>query len=367
MQKIIRLNLLHKIKYVLISILLISCKETKGQEHKDTADRFEWSAGVSAPKFYPAAGTVNFGYAGAGQSTPFDPGWGNDYGSFVTGDRYKPIPEEVFIDYASATDPLPYKGTLKLPKEKILQIFKENQKDFYKTHEFNPYDTFNSKIIVGMAPGGWIRVWVRGNNDFQLKEVLKARLPSYQDPKLNKAYGDRNDWEEKSIYWQKHGVPYEAWAENEKEYEYGFKFVTKNKKSIFYTSNVVSKDGWWTSFLAEGTAIDTLNTKNNTWKGKIPVDVSISWKDSISGKIYDNKIAMPKTFEKLFKDNYSQNDLAVNSYIYIELEKNNKQVMIWFKTKKGKVKILRFTGSLSENKELFDDYPYPKEIEYFIK
>ena len=43
MQKIIRLNLLHKIKYVLISILLISCKETKGQEHKDTADRFEWS------------------------------------------------------------------------------------------------------------------------------------------------------------------------------------------------------------------------------------------------------------------------------------------------------------------------------------
>lgn len=361
------LNLLCKTKFILISILLISCKQTKGQEKKDSTDRFEWSAAVSAPKFYPAAGTVNFGYAVAGQSTPFDPGWGDQYGNFVTGDRYKPIPEEVFIDYASATDSLPYKGTLKLPKDKILQIFKENQKDFYKTHEFSPLNTFSSYIVVGMAPGGWIRVWVRGNNDFQLKEVLKAQLPTYHDPKLNKAYGNRKDWDEKSIYWQKHGVPYEAWAENEKVYEYGFKFVTKNKKSNFYTSNVVSKDGWWTSFLAEGTAIDSLNTKNNTWRGKIPVDVSISWKDSISGRVYDNKIAMPKTFEKIFKDTYLQNNEFVNSYIYLELEKDNRHVTVFFKSKKGKIKVLRFKGSLTKNKDLFDNYPYPKDIQYFIK
>jgi hypothetical protein len=347
--------------------LLISCKQTKGQEKKDSIDRFEWSAAVSAPKFYPAAGTVNFGYAVAGQSTPFDPGWGDQYGSFVTGDRYKPIPEEVFIDYASATDSLPYKGTLKLPKDKILQIFKENQKDFYKTHEFSPLNTFSSYIVVGMAPGGWIRVWVRGNNDFQLKEVLKAQLPTYHDPKLNKAYGNRKDWDEKSIYWQKHGVPYEAWAENEKEYEYGFKFVTKNKKSFIYGADATSKDGTYIFETCEDYNINLNYNENLGNLKKLPVDINISWIDSLSQKKYDTRFVMPLTFTKMFTDNYITDKNKLYNYLLLELENDNQFMNVYFLNKNSKNKILRFKGIVSKSKELGVNTEYPKEIEYLIK
>ena len=37
---------------------------------------------------------------------------------------------------------------------------------------------------------------------------------------------------------------------------------------------------------------------------------------------------------------YLQNNEFVNSYIYLELEKDNRHVTVFFKSKKGKIKVL---------------------------
>ncbi|MBP7173019.1 MAG: DUF2931 family protein [Cloacibacterium sp.] len=361
-------NLLYKIKYVLISILLISCKETKGQEHKDTADRFEWSAGISAPKFYPIGGvSVNFGYAAAGSITCFDAGWGIDYGSFVTGERYKPIPEEVFVKYISAVDNLEYKETIKLPKEKILQIFKENQKDFYKTHEFNPYDTFNSKIIVGMAPGGWIRVWVRGNNDFQLKEVFKGKIPGYEDKTIDERFRVKNfeNWGNTYLYWQKHGVPYEAWAENEKEYDilYVYKENIKFKNLSYQT---ISQDG---TYFYGADFIEYKDAEDTDYKAKLPVQMTFSWSDIKNKKEYDTFVVFPKNFEKIYTtpyyDTVSKTEQNYNK-IELEIEESGNFGNVFLIGKNKRELLFRFKAVIAKS-EVVGSGDYSPKVEYFIK
>lgn len=178
---------------ILVSLSLHSCTEFY---HKKIQEKFPYQAGISAPCNYPiGAVNVSFGTCGAGSITNFDNGWGDEHGGFVSGDKYKDIPKKVNIKYTCAVDNLTYEGEIELPYSKLKELFTT-----YQVDDSNNYTT----LIVGMAPGGWIRVWFHNTNsnteDIVLIEVMKAKLQGKEDKDLNDAFKNKNRIIGKNIY-----------------------------------------------------------------------------------------------------------------------------------------------------------------------
>lgn len=365
-------NYVNKIKLTLISAFLtVSC--SKNTEKQIPADHYNWSAGISAPKFYPASNIlVKFNQGGATASvlTGIDPGWGDTAGNFITGDKYKVLPENVYIHYSSGENNFIYEGVLQLPKKKIFSLFNERSRIKHKIdNKAKKLDNSNFQLIVGMAPKGWIKIWFEGNGDFDKVEILKAQLKGRYDSTANDEYQLRNfkNWGKYYTYWQHHGTPAKAWANNEKEYYYDIKFVTQNKDAKLDRSYVVSADGWYSSFYTEKLSEDINDFSNNGSKGKIPVHLSVSWQDKSTGTYYDTNIVMPETLKRLFDETYQANEKFAYSNFIIELEKDKQHAVVYLKTKDKIIKLLRFKGEISsKDNQDFGDYAYAKEIEYFI-
>ncbi len=315
---------------------------------------YPWQPGISAPKFYLIGDAkVNFGNAGNGSINYFDNGWGDEYGAVVSGDKYKEVPKEVFIHYNSAAESYTYEGKVVLPQEKILSLF----------HKYNIDNNNFAHIIVGMAPGGWIRVWFKTIN-VQI-EVLKTQLKGHADDQYK--VKDLKKWEKYYFYWQHHGIPYESWANNEKEYYYDMKFVALNKDSKLDISYIASADGWYSSFYSEEPSDNINDISNKGRKSKLPVHLSVSWINKSDSTYYDTNIVMPKSLKKVFEETYVPDKKYTYSNFIVELENDKKHSTVYLKTKDKTIKLLRFKGELSKKgNQDFGDYMYAKEIEYFV-
>lgn len=316
---------------ILISTL-VSCQKNK---------KFQWQPGISAPKYYPISeSTIDFGNAGNGSRMPFDNGWGNQYG-FVVGERYKEIPEEVSVKYNSSAENYLYQGNIKLPQEKILELFRK-----YDTGN----EAFNAYLIVGMAPGGNVRVWFNTPySDIQNIEIAKAQLKGHYDETADEQYKTKNleNWGKYYTYWQNHGIPYDVWKENEKKYNLHFDFEKPNDKKVGF--GYISADGTVYQAPAE------------RCHQKLPVEFEMCW-SSKSKESYCCKITMPKGFQKLVE----QKKLK-EVKISLEIEKDEEHGILYLTSNNEKIKILRFKNkkpTAEERKEI--DYGYSPETEYFI-
>src|SRR5690625_5873636 len=89
-------------------------------------------------------------------------GLGVMFSSHIVGPDLKPLPDKLHIKYFSYLEDQFYEGNFDLPYEKILFLFREGSKDKDNT-EYN-------RIMVGVAPGGSVAVWLQGqikkNKDF---------------------------------------------------------------------------------------------------------------------------------------------------------------------------------------------------------
>lgn len=152
---------------VLFLLLLIGSHPamSKGQ------DKFEWYARDSAPKHYPmkvVRGTfIYHGEAEKGLYVPsggtIDQGWGVPGTTHAVGEDYKPLPDRLQITFFSHTERQSYQGEFKLPYDRILELFRQG----VAADKENP---LYSDIMVGVAPGGAVAVWVTGRGD--TKEVF---------------------------------------------------------------------------------------------------------------------------------------------------------------------------------------------------
>ncbi|BAP29376.1 uncharacterized protein CHSO_0339 [Chryseobacterium sp. StRB126] len=314
---------------IFLNLVLSSCQKTK----------FKWQPGLSAPKYYPIADVaINFENAGNGTQMPFDSGWGTEYGGVVSGDEYKDIPKEVTIRYNSSAENYVYKGKIKLPQEKIFSLFKK-------------YDIGENKwahLVVGMAPGGWIRVWFK-TIDKQV-EVVKSQLKGQYDDTTNEKYKVKNfeNWGKYYTYWQYHGIPYDAWANNEKEYDLYFDFNQPNKRKIGLS--YVSKDGTFYQGVAE------------KCYQKLPTEIELCWLDE-SDNDYCCKIPLPKTF-----NNWIELKKLKQIHLKLEIERDQQHAILYLVSNGKTEKILRVKNVRPTNKEVTDNnYSYAQDIEYFIK
>lgn len=321
--------LLRLMLMIFLNTLLLSCKKTK----------YPWQPGISAPKYYPVAGVrIDFGSAGHGSLTSFDNGWGNEYGGVVSGAKYKEIPKEVHIHYNNGAENYTYEGKVLLPQEKILNLFRENKID----------DKNFAHLVVGMAPGGWIRVWFKTIN--KQIEVAKAQLKGHYDETADERYKVKNfeNWGKYYVYWQHHWIPYEAWANNEKEYDLYFDFNKPNEREVGFS--YVSEDGTFYQGVAE------------KCHQKLPAQIEqIAWLDT-SGNSYNCKVPMPKSFK-----NYIQQKNLKKVNLKLEIENDQQHCILYLIINGEKQKLIRFKNKKPTDQERKDiEYDYAQEIEYFI-
>ncbi|WP_374461535.1 DUF2931 family protein [Chryseobacterium taeanense] len=325
------LTTLNLLGMIFLSTLLSSCQKNK----------YPWEPGISAPKYYPVGDVkIDFGNAGYGSLTNFDNGWGNEYGGVVSGEKFKDIPKEVYIHYISAAENLQYNGKVQLPQEKIARLFQEyniNNKNF-------------AHLVVGMAPGGWIRVWFT-TIDEQI-EVAKAKLIGTEDNTLGEGFRYKKSeyWKKYKDYWQHHGIPYEAWANNEKEYDMYFDFNKPNQREVRFS--FTSLDGTF----EQGIGIW------KKFKRKLPVEFELGWRDKAKETFYCSKFTMPKSFKSFVEKK------GLKTIIFkLEIDDNDQDATLYLVANSTKEKIIRFKNKIPTAEEKKNnEYSYATEVEYYI-
>ncbi len=139
------------------------------------ATTFEWAATECAPKHYPMEiiqGT--FIYHGEKEQGLYIPsggtlkaGWGTNISNHVVGPKLKPLPDRLKIIFFSNAENQFYKGEFDLPYDKLLALFRQGVAEGKRLEENKGYPTYTD-IMVGIAPGGVVAVWVKGRKKIEV-------------------------------------------------------------------------------------------------------------------------------------------------------------------------------------------------------
>ena len=337
------------ISNILVLLVLAGCSPK---------DKYEWNAGLSGPKYYPSgAPRVEYFYkgksvAGASIGTGADQGWGVTAGGYSGGEQYKDIPDSVAVQWVCSVDNYLYKGGTRLPRERMLELFKNGFKTVYGMK------TTYTSIVAGMAPGGNATIWLRGSE--RLTEVIRFKAQErLEDPYIDKDYREKTvkNWGNYLTYWYLHGVPYDVWEKGDKEYDYDIGFSSEGGQKIkpnvftFYT-----KDGTWYQPSKGDLAFQSVDwqewgkfeyKENNNLIKKLKLPVEIHFSVDYNDVLYMGNIVLPQDFKKYFEN-------QANNRITIGVEKNLETGILWVSGKKGFQKVMRF--KLVEVKD--EEQPY---------
>jgi len=146
-----------KLLLLLYCLSLTSCTSGKKME------KFEWMPTECAPELYPVEIYKGHLVYEDGNSIYVPSkafvtnGWGEVGSMHIVGENLKPVPVRLNLTWLSFTEDKFFTGSFRLPQEKIAKLFREGYYDASRKRNGN----YNG-IVVGMAPGGRVAVWVQG-------------------------------------------------------------------------------------------------------------------------------------------------------------------------------------------------------------
>lgn len=190
----------------------------------------DWLASESAPKDYPMEvirGTFLYPGEEHGLYIPNGKvvygGWGKPISTHVVGPDQKPLPDRLEITYYSFIEDQFYRGEFELPYDTIVRLFQEG----YDNHKTPSSRMSYRRIIVGMAPGGQVAVWLAGAGKttevfFGQGEPIDYDWNRYwTDSFLNDNPQPREEYHEESLqemltpeereHLETEGIPYDKW------------------------------------------------------------------------------------------------------------------------------------------------------------
>ena len=145
----------------MLQFIVSACSPSKRSVHADVRPPLEYASGICAPELYPV-GVLQGDFYTANDWLPLtnggivESGWG-DNGMNMS--RSGIIPTGFKVTYFAYMENKFYTANFALPSDTIRSLFKEGMID-YLTKKYDTYDA----MIVGMAPGGVLVVWMQGSD-----------------------------------------------------------------------------------------------------------------------------------------------------------------------------------------------------------
>lgn len=221
-----------------ISLLLFFIAGTSPMTNAKDQTEFVWLATESAPHNFPmkimrGSSFIYYGSESDGLYIPSGGvlyrGWGSAISSHVVGPDLKPLPHKLDITFYSYLEDTFYSGTFDLPYDKILNLFRQGVAE----NKANPTYRY---VMVGVAPGGTVAVWVTGKQSTvevffgkaQKTNINWEQAMNYPEEKRKKFISHTIEQAVKpdilaSI--RKNGIPFDQWAKYRTQYQWVPTFV----------------------------------------------------------------------------------------------------------------------------------------------
>jgi hypothetical protein len=140
------------------------------------ARRFDYLVTESAPLGYPIEVVRGWVFDADGSVITYVPGstrglgWGEMGSRHIVGARRKPVPTSLDVLWFAFAEDRFYRVEGPLPHEEMLRMFREGTPDPHAPGERLPYDA----IVVGMAPGGDVGVWMHSRRVVRRVATLRG-------------------------------------------------------------------------------------------------------------------------------------------------------------------------------------------------
>jgi hypothetical protein len=212
---------------ILLGMLLLSACQTADplSGERDPKDPW-WSLDFMAPSYmigvveHSAVEDVNgelFNRPGGGAIGTATPslgtesarGWHGVAGNVipVTG---ADLPKRIYVRWQSVVEPQTYQAWIDIPEEARQLMHSSTHRRCAETPERNA--RYTASVILGLAPGGIVQVWVRDSCRKAIKVTRAQAEVAPLGPHLGKSGGKYYPQSEKSKrYIEKYGIPYGSW------------------------------------------------------------------------------------------------------------------------------------------------------------
>lgn len=121
------------------------------------------------------------------------------------------LPKQIYVRWQSLAEPQTYQATITIPESvRKLMLTKGPPDPAYK--HASPAEYYYNRVNLGLAPGGWIKVWVGGVLEDPIPVMcVKAKVVP-QGPDLGKYGGRYVKLSAKAkAYLAHHTIPYTSW------------------------------------------------------------------------------------------------------------------------------------------------------------
>ncbi|SIT01480.1 Protein of unknown function [Zobellia uliginosa] len=307
-------------------------------------NKYEYTSGITAARYYPAyIIDGGFHYPGGGVYIPNDRvlslgTWGMTSTTHVSGEDFKPVPDSFSISWLCLAERQSYSGTFDLPVKKLDSLFKTGFKD-----RLNRQKTYN-KLIVGVAPGGVVVVWISGGDleleigRYQAEKIPPIDIKSYMPSSDYKDTDDFIDFQLSTLdetakaALDVNNIPFGQWDKWRKRYTWHPSFKFKNNQKL---RNLV-----FNFYNGEGFFIKKPNpilTEDRSWG--VPKYIKPTWYagDTLYGAIIE--LDETETFEA-FQHIFEQENSAHPQFM-VEVDKYNSEIKVYLKNEARTIELVK--------------------------